>query len=251
MISALDVVVLFAAGMLAGTVGTAGAITSLVSYPALLVVGIGPLAAGIANIVAVSATWPGSALASRRELTGQVRWLARHGAYAVLGGAIGTALLLSTPASAFARIVPFLVAAGSLALLAAPRLGRLQRHRAEGAPGWLPAAIVLVSVYNGYFGAGAGVMLLAVCLIGVDARLPTANALKNMLVGAATIASAAGLIIFGSIAWHAVIPLALGLLVGGVLGPAVARRVPPGVLRPLVAVVGLGLAVQLWFSHGA
>jgi hypothetical protein len=83
MISALDVVVLFAAGMLAGTVGTAGAITSLVSYPALLVVGIGPLAAGIANIVAVSATWPGSALASRRELTGQGRWLARHGAYAV------------------------------------------------------------------------------------------------------------------------------------------------------------------------
>ena len=251
MLPALDVVILVAAGVLAGTVGTAGAITSLVSYPALLAVGIAPLPAGIANIVAVAATWPGSALASRRELAGHGGWLVRFAPVAAFGGAIGTALLLRTSASAFDRIVPFLVAAGSLALLASPRLTRARRGRGQVAPHRLAVGVLLVSLYNGYFGAGAGVMLLALCLICVDDRLPTANALKNMLVGAATITAAIGLVIFGSIAWRAVVPLGAGLLVGGALGPAVARRIPAAVLRPLVAAVGLGLAVQLWFSHGA
>ena len=251
MLSVLDVLILLAAGVLAGTVGSAGAITSLVSYPALLVVGVSPLAAGVANIVAITTSWPGSALASRGELAGTGRWLARYGPVAAAGGAAGTALLLSTPAGAFERIVPFLVALGSLALLFSPQLAAVSRRGTGATPRWLPGAMFAVSTYNGYFGAGAGVMLLTLCLVCVEDSLPTANALKNMLVGAATVAAAVGLIVFGSVDWAAVVPLGAGVFVGGLLGPRVTRRVAPEVLRPLVAAVGIGLAIQLWFSHGS
>src|SRR3954471_15128965 len=108
------VVFLTAAGVLAGLVGTAGAITSLISYPALLVAGLPALAANVANIIALVACWPGAALASQPELVGQRVWLRRWIPVAALGGAAGSLLLLSTPPGVFARMVPILVAAGSL-----------------------------------------------------------------------------------------------------------------------------------------
>src|ERR1700761_3184285 len=98
-----------AAGIAAGVVGTAGGITSLVSYPALLAVGIPALPANVTNIVALVACWPGSALASRPELAGSGSWLRRWAPVAALGGAAGSALLLFTPAGVFSRVVPFLV----------------------------------------------------------------------------------------------------------------------------------------------
>jgi uncharacterized membrane protein YfcA len=171
---------------------------------------------------------------------------------AAAGGAAGAALLLLTPPGAFARIVPFLVAAGSLTLLAQPRLSAAHGRR-DGAlhPAVLPAGVVVLALYNGYFGAGAGVMTLTLVLVLVDARLPTANALKNMLIGAGSLACAAVLVVAGSVAWAASVPLAAGMLAGSTLGPRVARTVPASVLRVVVAVLGLVLAVDLWLDPGA
>jgi uncharacterized membrane protein YfcA len=94
-------------------------------------------------------------------------------------------------------------------------------------------------------------MLLATMLIYVDEDLPTANALKNMLVGANAVLAALVLIVFRSIDWAAALPLAGGMLIGSLLGPSVTRRVPAGVVRPVVAALGFGLAIQLWVSHGS
>ena len=256
MLSLGDSLFLVAAGLLAGIVGTAGGITSLVSFPALLLAGLPALGANVANLVAITTTWPGSALSSRPELRGRRSWLWRNGAVAALGGAAGMALLLATPSRAFERIVPFLVAAGALALLATPRLRELVvrgtgRAAAARERPWMMLALLLISVYNGYFGAGAGVMTLALLLIASDDRLPVANALKNMLVGAATLVAAAGLALFASVHWGAVVPLGLGAFCGAMIGPRVTRRVPERALRIAVAAIGLGLAVQLWISHGS
>ncbi|TQS28596.1 sulfite exporter TauE/SafE family protein [Microbispora sp. KK1-11] len=245
-----DVALLAAAGALAGLVGTAGGITSLISYPALLAAGLPALAANVANIVALVACWPGSALASQPELRGKAPWLRRWVPLSALGGAAGSALLLSTPPGVFARVVPFLVAAGSLALLAQPRLA--VRHERRGSPDVvLPLGLTALSVYNGYFGAGSGVMILALLLVTAEPRLPAANALKNMLLGAGALVSAAGFAVFGPVDWAAVAPLAAGLFAGSTLGPRVTRRLPAGLLRWLVALIGLGLAVRLWVAPGA
>jgi uncharacterized membrane protein YfcA len=246
----LDTVFLTAAGALAGLVGTAGAITSLVSYPALLVVGVPALSANIANLVAVVACWPGSALASRPELAGQANWLRHFGPVAAIGGATGAALLLSTPARLFADVVPFLVAAGSITLLLAPRLTARPHPRPHHDVS-LAVALLAVSLYGGYFGAGSGVMVLALMLLRVNTDMPTANALKNMLVGAGVIVSAAAFVIFAPVQWSAVIPLGAGMFVGSIFGPRVTRRVPAEILRPIIALIGIGLAIQLWLSHGA
>lgn len=242
---------LLTAGLIAGVVGTAGGITSLVSYPALLAVGLPALAANVANVVALTACWPGSALASQVELAGRASWLGRWAWVAAAGGAGGALLLLSTSAAAFDRIVPFLVALGSIALLLQPKLAALREEDASY-PGrvYLFGGLLVVSAYNGYFGAAAGVMILALCLHTVDRRLATANALKNMFVGAASVVSASIFIIAGPVQWAAVIPLGIGMFAGSTLGPRVARRLPPNVLRWLVSALGLALAVKLWIAPG-
>lgn len=253
MISPLDSVALVGAGALAGLAGSAGGIASLVSYPALLAVGLPARAANLANNVALVACWPGSASSSQPELRGWGRWLARWALVAGLGSAVGAGLLLFTPSATFARIVPFLVAGGSLALLFEPRLTAWRRRRigAGSARGFaLPGLLFLLTMYNGYFGAGAGVMTLTLMLVLVDRRIPTANALKNMLVGAAQIISAAIFTLSGSVRWSAVWPLALGLLIGSGIGPIVARRLPARLLRWLIALLGLALAVRLWVGPG-
>ncbi|MBV9794880.1 MAG: sulfite exporter TauE/SafE family protein [Actinobacteria bacterium] len=258
-------VALLGAGIVAGLVGSAGGITSLVSYPALLAVGIPALAANVTNIVALVACWPGSALASRPELAGRGSWLRRWAPVAALGGAAGSALLLSTPSGLFTRVVPFLVLAGSLALLAQPRLSARRQPepaarrqpepaaqgRPEPGPGnrlVLPAGVFTLSVYNGYFGAGSGVMTLALLLFTTDPDLPVANALKNMLIGAAALVSAVAFVIFGPVNWVAAAPLAAGMFAGSTLGPRVTRRLPAGVLRWAIVLFGVALAIQLWIK---
>jgi uncharacterized protein len=240
------VAVLLAAGALAGAVGAAGGITSLVSYPALLAVGVPPLTANVANLVAGVACWPGSALTSRRELAGTRPWLTSRGLPVTLGGAIlGAGLLLVTGPDVFTVVVPFLVVAGSLALLAQPAL-TARRQRQHGGT-WLTLAVLgLVSMYGGYFGAGSGVMVLATVLVLVDASLPRANAVKNTLVGATAVASALVFALAGSIDWEVVAPLAGGLLAGSTVGPVVARRVPAWLIRWVAAGLGFVLAAELW-----
>ena len=247
MISLLDSAALVLAGMAAGLIGSAGGITSLVSYPALLAVGLPALSANVANNVALVACWPGSALASRPELHGKASWVWRWSALAAAGAAGGAALLLSTPASAFARVVPFLVAAGSLTLLFEPRLRAWRQRRGSDSHKLaLPAGTAALSLYNGYFGAGAGVMTLTLLLVLVDGRLVTANALKNMLVGAGTLGAATILALSGSVDWSAALPLATGMLAGSRVGPLVARHLPANLLRWLIVLLGMVLAVDLW-----
>jgi len=247
------VIFLIGAGLLAGVVGTAGGITSLISYPALLAVGLPALAANATNIVALNACWPGSAHGSQRELAGRGPWLMRWLPLTAVGGATGAVLLLVTPPGAFARVVPFLIVTGSVALIAEPWVRNprspraMKTHRVK----WLAIALALLSVYGGYFGAGSGVLTLALLLIMVESDLPTANALKNMANGAITLPAGILLACFGPVHWAAAASLGAGALVGSRLGPAVTRALPRYLTRWAVALLGLGLAAWLWAKPSA
>ncbi len=246
--SAAQAILIGAAGIAAGIVGTAGGITSLVSYPALLAAGVPAFQADVANLVALVACWPGSALASRPELEGKASWLRRWAWVAAAGGAIGSALLLLTPPGAFRQVVPFLVAIGSLALLFQPALPALNQRHARKRTAARVAGLLLVSAYGGYFGAGSGIMTLALLLMTVEQRIVTANALKNMLIGAAAVVSAVIFVVLGPVDWPVVVPLGAGMFAGSLIGPRLARRIPANLLRWLVALLGLGLAIKLWIS---
>jgi uncharacterized protein len=238
---------LLGAGAVAGAVGSAGGITSLISYPALLAVGIRPLAANVTNTFALVGILPGAAIGSRPELRGQFARLKRWAPLVTAGTAAGVALLLLTPNHVFARIVPYLLAFAAIGLLAQPWVSRWREANRERAGHVvLPLGLLAISVYSGYFGAGSGVMALALLLLTVEDRLPIANAIKNILLGFADVVAAVAFAFFGPVHWGAAVPLLLGLAAGSVVGPAITRRVPPALLRVVVAATGLGLAAWLW-----
>ncbi len=249
MITLPDAALLLGAGVIAGVVGTAGGVTSLIAYPALLSVGIPVFPATVSNIVAAAACGPGAAVASRPELQGKGAWLRRRVLVTAAGGAIGAGLLLSTPAAVLTMVAPYLLAFASFGILLQPRFSLwVEARRGRGNRLLVPGGVFAVSTYNGYFGAGAGIMMLSIMLISVDHRVATANALKNMLIGFGTGISAVALIAFGHVDWMAVAPLASGMLIGSMIGPAVARRLPGNLLRWLAALTGLALAARLWVA---
>jgi uncharacterized protein len=244
-----DAALLVSAGVLAGMVGSAGGIASLISYPVLLAVGIAPLPANVTDTIAFVASLPGSALGSRPELRGQGRRILRLVPLAVIGGGAGAVLLLLTPAAVFDRIVPFLVAFAAVALLIQPRVSAwLDKRPGKSGRFLTPCGMLAVWLYDGYWGVGSGMMALAVLALAVEPDLARANALKNVLLGAADIACSIVFILYGPVRWAAVLPLAAGVLVGSRMGPSLMRRVPGNVLRIVVALAGLGLAVYLWLS---
>jgi uncharacterized protein len=248
----VEFALLVVAGVGAGLSGSIAGLASLVSYPALLATGIPPVTANVTNTVSLVLNSVGSVSASRPELTGQRRRLPRLTGAALVGGATGAVLLLLTPSGAFERLVPWLIAAASVAILfqrppdelAAEGI-REQSEHPHPDPWWLPAGTFVIGIYGGYFGAAAGVLMLAMYLLGTGEGLPRSNALKNLVLGVANSVAAVGYVVFASIAWSAAIPLAVGLFVGGRLGPGIVRRAPQRLLGRLIAVAGLGLAIKL------
>jgi uncharacterized membrane protein YfcA len=240
---------LVGAGVAAGLCGSVAGLASLFSYPALLAAGLPATAANVTNTVALTFSSVGAAANSRVELTGQGAAVRRFALLSLIGGASGAGLLLVTPPGTFELIVPFLVAVGSVVLLLQPWIKRCAAERGgDGPPRTNPAVvagILCVSIYGGYFGAAAGVLMLALLLVGLPVSLLQGNALKNVLLGLANAMAAVGFAMFGPVQWSAVLPLAVGLLLGAWFGPALARRLPAGLLRVGIATAGMGLAVSL------
>nr|WP_240895686.1 sulfite exporter TauE/SafE family protein [Kineococcus siccus] len=245
----LEVLLLVLAGAAAGLVGSTAGLASLVSYPALLLAGLSPLAANVTNTVALMGVTAGTVAGSRPELVGQRRDALRLLPVAAVGGALGCVLLLTSDPEAFEGVVPFLVGGASLLMLLQPRLQRLRPGRTSVRNPLVLAAFLLVGVYGGYFGAAAGVLMLALCELTHAQTLVRNNALKNVLTGAANTVAAIGFAAFGPVDWWAALALGLGCVAGGRLGPAVVRRLDPRVLRTVIAGAGLVLAVRLFLTR--
>jgi uncharacterized membrane protein YfcA len=241
----VDQAFLLGAGLLAGIVGSVASLASLVSYPALLALGVSPVSANVTNTIALMFSGLGAVAGSRPELAGQRRQVLHLAALTAAGGAAGAALLLATPSRWFTYVAPVLIAAGSLAMFRPP-------PAAEAAPragGWLPRLAVFgVAIYLGYFGAAGGIVLLAVLLRILAEPLARVNAVKNVIGGAANAVAGIGFAVFGPVRWAYVLPLAVGFLVGGWTGPKIVRRLPAAGLRVFIGCVGLALAVRLGLS---
>lgn len=250
---------LFLAGVLAGTVSVLVSLASLISYPALLAVGLPPVAANVTNTVALVFTGIGAGLGSQRELVGQRPVLVRLAVAGVVGGAIGAALLLVLPERAFELVAPLLIAGASVLLLVQPRLRSRQAARAALADREARAASLRPStaavygataVYTGYFGAAGGILAFVALSRIIDRPFHDVNAAKNLLAAVSNGAAAVMFVLLGPVHWLAVIPLAAGLFTGGLIGPTIARRVPAAVLRVVVALCGLGVAGMLaWNTY--
>ncbi|SNT04013.1 sulfite exporter TauE/SafE family protein [Rhodococcoides kyotonense] len=242
----LEFGLLVVAGFFAGLVGFVTGLASLVSYPALLAVGLPPVAANVTNTVALVAVGVGATANASSELAKDGKQLARYAAYSALGGLVGAVILLWAPEGSFERVVPFLVAFAALALLLQPKLRKLSGHREF--PTLYPVALFVVAIYGGYFGAGAGVIFLALALLCTSDSIWRASILKSFFLGVANLVAAVIFAFSGEVNWLAALALAIGAFAGGYSGPPVVKIIPPTILRIAVALCGLGLAAWLMWK---
>jgi uncharacterized protein len=239
---------LLAAGIGGGVAGTMASVASVVSYPALLALGLPPLAANVTNTMSLIFCVPGAVLGARPELAGQQPRILKYGAVMAVGGALGAAILLLAPPGAFARAVPVLIGSAAILVLVQPRLRALHpRPGAEQSRRRL-AVVLAVGCYLGYFGAAGGVLLLATLAATLPESLIRVNAIKNVISGAANLVAAVIFTLYAPVDWAFVPPLAAGFLLGGYAGQRLVRHLPVTLLRLIVAVAGLALAVKLGVS---
>src|SRR4051812_49673705 len=235
-----DVVLLAVAGLAAGAVNAVAGGGSLISFPALLAAGLPSVTANVTNAVAVLPGYLGGTVAYRRELEGQRRRALALAVTTSVGAVTGAALLLVSSESLFEAIVPFLILAACALLAAQPavskRLGPGASGGGERSPR-LHAGAFFSAVYGGYFGAGLGIMLLAILALTLDEDLQRLNALKGLLSFVVGLASVAVFVAFGPVRWGAALIMAAAAFARGPAGGPGAR--PPAADRPRGAVTGV------------
>lgn len=247
-----QVAVLFAglgSGVLTSTVGVA----SLLSFPVLLAVGLPPVAANASNTVGLTAGALSGSWGYRSELRIHPRVTATVLATCALGSVVGAVILLALPATVFESVAPWLILGTCLLVGVQPRLSaRLRSRRGCAADERLHVSAAtasfatLTGVYGGYFGAGSGVMMLAVLGFGTDLPFRVTNALKTLAVLAANLVASVIFVVAADIDWRAVVLLASGSVVGGYVGARIGRRLPASVLRAGIVLAGLIGAILLW-----
>jgi uncharacterized membrane protein YfcA len=239
----------FGAGILTSTVGVA----SLLSFPVLIALGIPPVVANVSNTIGLLPGALSGSFGYRREIRDVPRPITIAVVVICAVGSIGgVVLLLALPPGVFATVAPWLILFTCLIVGVQPRISRWLRARSDHSHGlrtsMSPATYVftaLTGVYGGYFGAGAGVMMMAVLALGLDLELRVVNGLKTLSLLAANVVASAIFVVITDINWTAAALLAAGSLVGGYVGSHLGRRIPSGVLRALIVLAGITAAVLM------
>lgn len=250
-LSPLQAGLVLLAGVWAGTINTVVGSGTLITFPVLLAVGLSPVTANVSNTLGLAPGSVSGAIGYRAELAGQRSRLARLGAASLLGGVVGAVLLLKLPAGAFQDIVPVLIVLALVLVIVQPRLSKRFAARASGERLCVtPVLWVLVfgtGVYGGYFGAAQGVILVATMGVLLDESLQRINAAKNVLAALVNGVAAVVFILLSAshVDWLAAGLIAVGSVLGGVIGARVGRRLSPVALRAVIVVVGLFAVAKL------
>lgn len=245
--SPLELIALALAAASAGAVNAIGGGGQLITFPALIAVGY---PAKVANYTSTVAVWPGTiggSFAYREELRERSQRLLKLLPVSMAGALTGAGLLILTPQTAFAAVVPWLIYFACALLAFQSRLSRLAAHRGlhgvdeTSTPLALQVGIFVIAVYGGYFGAGIGILMLALIGILTPDTLHHANAVKGMLALAMNFVALVAYALFAEVAWLPAAVMAVAAILGGYAGVRVARRVNPVVLR--IGIVAYGLVV--------
>lgn len=245
--------VVFIAAFVAGAINSVAGGGTLVSFPALIWVG---LPSTIANATSTVAIWPGSlggVWGYRRNLAGLPKSSYALVIPSLIGGILGAVLLVMTPTAVFDRLIPLLILFATLLFMLQEQVQRAIKTTGKahvGSKAWLIGAMLfqfLVSVYGGYFGAGIGILMLAAFGIMGFTDIHQMNGLKNFLALCINGVAAVYFIWHGMVSWPHALVMAVGAIGGGVWGAGVARRIGPKAVRRIVIVVGFTMAISLLF----
>ncbi len=243
----------FGAGVLSSTVGVA----SLLSFPVLVAIGLPPVVANVSNTLGMIPAGLGGVVGYRQEVREGGRVAAVIVVVCAIGAVLGAALLLGLPPGVFEAIVPFLILFTCLLVGAQPRIAAWLRARHEQRHGEQRADrmhmsplttlfATITGVYGGYFGAGAGVMMVAVLGLGTELELRVVNGLKTLSLMVGNIVAGLIFVVVADPRWDAAATLAAGSLVGGYVGARIGRTLPDAVFRWAVVAAGIVAALLLF-----
>src|SRR5580700_4515747 len=245
-LDAAQLLLIAGAALLAGAVNAVAGGGTLLSFPALLLIGFPALTANVTSTLGLLPGYAGGSVAYRAELTAQRARVRFLGPISVAGAVVGAILLTRTSNNVFAAIVPWLIL-GACALLQPVVTSRVRTRRPEREQHRSPVLAVaqfLGGVYGAFFGAGLGVMMLAVLGLFIRDDLQRINALKGMMSLIINIVAAIYFAFFGPVSWLAVLVMVPMSAAGGFLGVTAARRLSPVVLRTLVVAFGVAFAIH-------
>ena len=242
--SILDVLVLLLAGAASGAINAVAGGGTFVSFGALTLLGIPPIAANATSSIAQFPGYVTSSLAYLRELRGFGRALLPFAIVSALGGLAGAGILLSLDNPQFRALVPWLLIGATALFAAGPAITRWLKRRKFQAPAPVAWAVqFVVSIYGGFFGAGQGIMMLASLGLTEGDDYHRINAMKNLL---SVVIAGLAIVVFvsgGVIAWSHGLVMTIAVALGGWGGVTAARRVPQPIVRGFVIAVGVVLTV--------
>ena len=245
----------FAAG-LAGAMNSVAGGGSFISFPALIFTQVPPIPANGTSTVAL---WPGtvaSAAAYRKRFPTDFRILMEMIATSLAGGTLGALILLRTPQTTFMRFVPYLFLLATLLLIFGKKLAEWMEatFRTSEQPHWLIVLATnffqfLIAVYGGFFGAGIGIMMLALFTMLRMENIHAMNALKTLLNAAINGAAVVTFIAAGIVRWPQAVVMLLGAVLGGYGGAHYAQKLDPQIVRRFVIAVGLCMSAYFFLRH--
>jgi len=246
----LSSILVFFAGLWAGTINAVVGSGTLVTFPVLIALGITPVVASMSNAMGLVAGTAAGAWGYRRELAGRGRQLLKLLPASLLGGITGAWLLLHLPEKVFHYVAPVLLVLALLMVMFQPKLQSWVRSREENpehavrdrSHGVLLVVLVyLAGVYGGYFVAAQGILLVGVLGVFLSGTMQNANAMKNILVLGVNMVAAISYLLFAfdRINWLVVLLIAVSSTIGGLAGARVGRKLSPKVLRGVIFTLGI------------
>jgi uncharacterized membrane protein YfcA len=236
----------------AGIVNAVAGGGTLITFPSLVALGVPNVRSNITNTVALCPGYFGGAYAQRADLEGRRRRLESLSIIAAVGGLLGSILLVISPEDLFEGIVPFLLLLACGLLAFQDRLRRAVRSRSGAETAGrdeVPSPLVLggvflATVYGGYFGAGLGIIVLAVLGVLLDDTMVRLNALKSAISLVTNVVAAMFFVFSGDVVWSLALVMAPASLVGGAIGGRLVGKLDPRVMRAVVVTIGLAVAIK-------
>jgi len=249
-----NICILILAAMSAGFVNALAGGGTLITFPVLMALGIPPVAANVTNTVALCPGYFAGTYAQKKDFLSMKKNLWLIIPFAVLGGLAGSILLIYTPEKSFITIIPFLILIASAILALQKTLKKILAQKNENIiskksnPFLFSTLVFLAAIYGGYFGAGLGVILMAVLGLLLNESLTRINALKQSTSFCINIIAAVYFCFSGLVIWPVVALMIAGSLTGGIMGGKMASRINPEILRWIIVFTGLFMAVYYFLK---
>ena len=240
----MTTVILIAAAFLGGALNSLAGGGSLVTFPALLFAGLNPIDANASSVVALfSGTFAG-AWAYRRNILA-VAEFSVLGLFvlSLVGGLIGALLLLWTPATIFAALVPWLILFATIVFAVGNFAPVETIQRIQLGPRSALTALFIIAIYGGYFGGGIGFLILAAFTLVGMRDINAMNGLKMGLVGVMTVTAILAFIVANVVRWPETLPMLVSSAVGSYMAAHWAQRLDQRLIKGFVVVLGAGLTI--------